>query len=204
MWAEAYPPRPHNALMRVEQDVLGPMIASTTPVRALDVGTGTGRYLPALAATGASLVIGLDLSMPMLERHLGTAPRVRADACRLPFADRTFGLVTASLMAGDIERLDIWIAEMARVLGSGGHLIYSDFHPSWSREGWRRTFRTARGRTVELGYWPHEMEAHLEAQAGASLETKVIREPRAPGRRAPVIAAFHAVKRCSSARRRSW
>ncbi len=193
LWAPTYPPHPHNALMRIEQDTLTPLIAAARPVRALDVGTGTGRYLPVLAAAGASVVVGLDLSMAMLTRHDGTR-RVQADARALPFADATFNLITASLMAGDIETLDAWVAEMSRALTPGGHLIYSDFHPCWRRQGWRRTFRTAQGRTVELDYHPHEMDAHLDAHAAASLHTRVIREPRAPGARYPVIAAFHAVK----------
>ncbi len=41
-----------------------------------------------------------------------------------------------------------WIAEAARVLARGGHLIYSDFHPEWSVAGWRRTFTGEDGRTV--------------------------------------------------------
>ena len=34
---------------------------------------------------------------------------------------------------------------MARVLAAGGHLVYSDFHPSWAQRGWSRTFRAADG-----------------------------------------------------------
>ena len=62
LWAPTYPPTPHNALMRTEQTVVRRLLAGLHPQRALDVGTGSGRYLPELDATGASLVIGLDLS----------------------------------------------------------------------------------------------------------------------------------------------
>src|SRR5262245_22478231 len=195
LWAESYPPRPHNPLMEAEQNVVAPLIATTTPSRALDVGTGTGRYLPLLAATGAPVVVGLDLSMPMLTRHLSLATRVCADGCHLPFVDRSFELVTSSLMAGDVERLSDWIAEMARVLTAGGHLIYSDFHPNWAEEGWRRTFRGPEGQLFEVGYCPHSIDAHLSALEGAALHVRTIREPRCPGHRSPVVVAFHAVKR---------
>ncbi len=194
LWAETYPPWPHNALMQVEQDVLAPLIASTAPSRALDVGTGTGRYLAALEATGASLVVGLDFSMAMLSRHAAGTLRICADAYRLPFPDDAFDLVTSSLMVGDVERLGDWAGEVARILSPGGHLIYSDFHPAWTEEGWRRTFHTCDGHVIELGYWPHALDAHLAALADASLHVRTIREPRCAGRRSPVIAAFHAVK----------
>ena len=55
LWAETYPPVAHNPLMRVEQDVVEPLLAHIRATRALDVGTGSGRYLPLLEATGASL-----------------------------------------------------------------------------------------------------------------------------------------------------
>ena len=39
---------------------------------------------------------------------------------------------------------------MARVLTVGGHLVYSDFHPSWAQRGWTRTFRDAAGALQNL------------------------------------------------------
>src|SRR4249920_4234950 len=98
-------------------------------------------------------------------------------------------------MVGDVERLPEWASEVARVLMPGGHLIYSDFHPQWSREGWRRTFRAADGQLFEVGYCTHSIDAHLAALAAASLQVRTIREPRCAGRRSPVVVAFHAVKR---------
>src|SRR4051812_40636254 len=49
LWADTYPPWPHNPLMQAEQRVVAPLIAAARPVTALDVGTGTGRYLPHLS-----------------------------------------------------------------------------------------------------------------------------------------------------------
>ena len=62
-------------------------------------------------------------------------PNVCGDATRLPFADRAFDLVNASLMAGDIPDLCGWLSEIARVLVPGGRVIYSDFHPAWHERG---------------------------------------------------------------------
>jgi malonyl-CoA O-methyltransferase len=194
LWAEAYPPRAHNPVMAAEQAVMAPLLTSLSPRRALDVGTGTGRNLPHLAAAGARRIVGVDLSMPMLRRGLGGNGTVCGDALHLPFRSRTFDVVCSSLMAGDIGDLDAWVAEAARLLARQGHLVYSDFHPAWAESGWRRTFRTAAGEQIELRYFSHSLPQHLAALERAGLEVRVIREPRVDGRQAPVIALFHAVK----------
>jgi ubiquinone/menaquinone biosynthesis C-methylase UbiE len=131
----------------------------------------------------------------MLARTAGDARRVCGDAHRLPFAGRTFDLVCSSLMAGDVRHAAPWIAEAARVLAPRGHLVYSDFHPSWSERGWRRTFRAGNGREFELDYFPHTIEEHLAGLEGAGLSIRAIREPRVASRPSPVIVVFHATKR---------
>jgi SAM-dependent methyltransferase len=198
LWAETYPPWPHNPLMRAEQLAVEPIISAAAsgaaPARALDVGTGTGRYLPLLASAGARLVVGLDMSLPMLGRKAYGLPRVCADACRLPFPDASFDLICSSLMVGDLEDLGAWLGEATRVLAPGGHLVYSDFHPSWTAERWRRTFRTADGRLFELSYFPHAIDEHLALLEQAPFVVRAIREPRLAGRKTPVVVVFHAVK----------
>ena len=194
VWADTYPPRPHNRLMAAEQEVVEPILRSLAPRRALDVGTGTGRYLSLLHAAGARLVVGIDLSLAMLEHRECVTPRVCGDACRLPFGDHQFDLICSSLMVGDVPDLNPWIAEAARVLTPGGHLIYSDFHPSWSAQQWRRTFRAANGRQFELTYFPHSIDDHLAPIEQAALKIRAIREPRIAGRATPIVAVFHLTK----------
>jgi malonyl-CoA O-methyltransferase len=193
LWADSYPPRPHNSLMEVEQAAVAPLLSLVAPARALDVGTGTGRYLPLLASAGARLVVGVDLSIAMLTRRLATDPCICADARRLPFGDGTFDLVCASLMIGDVQDVAVWLQEASRVLVPGGRLVYSDFHPSWVSNRWRRTFRAGDGRQFEIAYFPHSIDEHLESLERSSLSVQAIREPRIPGL-APVVVVFHAVK----------
>jgi malonyl-CoA O-methyltransferase len=208
LWAESYPPVAHNPLMRVEQDVVEPLLARIRATRALDVGTGSGRYLPLLRATGASAVVGVDFSLAMLRRG-AAAGRVCGDACRLPFQRASFDLINASLMVGDVADLGAWTREMARVLSLGGQLVYSDFHPSWAKRGWRRTFRSADGELHDVGFNPHTIDQHLAALDQAGLAVRTIREPRLnrssaekPGIRAfqrrwghpQVVVVFHVVK----------
>jgi malonyl-CoA O-methyltransferase len=206
LWAESYPAVAHNPLMRIEQDVVEPLLAERRATRALDVGSGSGRYLPLLESTGASVVLALDVSLAMLARSAGRR-RVCGDACRLPFRSGAFDVINASLMVGDVSDLARWSREMARVLTAGGHLIYSDFHPSWAQRGWSRTFRDPAGELHEVAFHPHTIEDHLEALRGAGFEVRTTHEPRVNkallaaikelcrGRGNPrALIVFHAVK----------
>jgi hypothetical protein len=80
------------------------------------------------------------------------------------------------------------------VLVPGGHLIYSDFHPSWTTKGWRRTFQTADGRSLEIAYFSHTLAEHIDVLEGRSFDIRAVREPRLID---PVAIVFHAVKRGS-------
>ena len=113
-------------------------------------------------------------------------------------------------MVGDIADLGVWTREMARVLAIRGHLVYSDFHPSWAQRGWSRTFRTADGEMHDVSFNPHTIDDHLTALQQAGLRVLAIREPRfssprdarEPGIKAfrrrwgnpQVVVVFHAVK----------
>jgi malonyl-CoA O-methyltransferase len=210
LWADTYPPVAHNPLMRVEQDVVEPLLAHIRATRALDVGSGSGRYVPLLKDTGAAAVFALDFSLAMLRRGCSGPGRVCGDARRLPFRRGAFDLINASLMVGDIADLGAWSREMARVLATGGHLVYSDFHPSWAQRGWSRTFRSSDGELHDVSYNPHSIDDHLASLEQAGFRVRTIREPRFssprddadPGIKAfrrrwgnpQVVVAFHAVK----------
>ncbi len=97
----------------------------------LDVSCGPGTLLRHLCAMpGGRDVVGLDLSLAMLERARAVAPAallVRADAADLPFADGTFGAVT------NLAALDLYpdparvVRECGRVLAPGGRWVCATF-----------------------------------------------------------------------------
>jgi SAM-dependent methyltransferase len=102
---------------------------------ALDVGCGTGRALPALAAAvgPAGRVIGLDLTPDMLAaaRAAGRdrmATLAIADARRLPLADGRADTVFAAGLVQHLPNPGGGLAELARVTRPGGGLTI--FHPS--------------------------------------------------------------------------
>ena len=197
LWAETYPPRAHNELIRVEQSAMALLWKGLPVERALDLGTGTGRNLRLLADEGVTMRLGLDRSTAMLKRADASRARLIAgDAAALPFAAEAFDLVLASLMAGDLPELSHlagFTREASRVLRRGGSLVYSDFHPTWAERRWQRTFESADGRKWRLPYHPHALDDHRAALDAASLEAVAIEEPLLDDR--PVLVVLRAVKR---------
>lgn len=94
----------------------------------LEIGVGTGRIALPLVAEGVSMV-GIDLARNMLVRLVqnagGTAPfpLVQADATRLPLADRSFGGAVVSWVLHLIEAWREVLAELTRVVATGGVLL---------------------------------------------------------------------------------
>lgn len=106
-------------------------LASPQPnSRVLDLACGTGELSLHLAPR-AKLVVGLDFCGPMLAqaraktRARGLASKVQlvlANARALPFPDERFDGITVGFGVRNLVDLPRCLAEMARVLRTGGHL----------------------------------------------------------------------------------
>ncbi|GAA1421063.1 methyltransferase domain-containing protein [Streptomyces thermospinosisporus] len=95
----------------------------------LDVGSGLGHVTRALAASagGGVVVLGVDISAPMLARaaEAGMHPRVGfllADAAQLPFDDACVDGVVSTAVLQLVPDRAAALAEMVRVLRPGGVL----------------------------------------------------------------------------------
>jgi SAM-dependent methyltransferase len=97
------------------------------PRRALDLGTGTGSAAFLIARRFPTAeVVGVDLAPEMLAEARSKTPpeladRVRfeqGDAERLPFADRSFDLVSLANMIPFFDELE-------RLVAPGGHIVFS-------------------------------------------------------------------------------
>lgn len=105
------------------------MLALHAEDRLLDVGTGTGAVLRAVAARAEhpAEMIGLDRSGRMLagaSRHLPRCALVEADATRLPFPEGHFTAVTVVYLLHLLEPPDAELAaaEVRRVARRGGRV----------------------------------------------------------------------------------
>ena len=93
----------------------------------LDAGCGDGRYLAALADELPPRRAGCDLSERILEtaRQRVDADFRQANLEALPFDDGEFDLVFCSQVIEHVLDADLALAELARVLRPGGHLVIS-------------------------------------------------------------------------------
>jgi SAM-dependent methyltransferase len=90
--------------------------------RILDLGTGTGAALRAAIAAGAS-GFGADASALMLASARRSDPHARlaqSDAAELPFGRGSFDVVTSNFVLHLVRDPKIVLAEVRRVLNSGG------------------------------------------------------------------------------------
>jgi SAM-dependent methyltransferase len=115
---------------RVQLELLK-AVAHSTPARptVLDLGCGDGRQtVLARDAIGAGAVVGMDWSSGALGRASRTAvPFVQGaiDGRDLPFRDGAFSTVIFSEVIEHLVDTDHAIAEIGRVLTSGGTLLIS-------------------------------------------------------------------------------
>lgn len=127
----------------LERTGLGPWrrwLAGGARGRTLDVGCGTGRGLAQYDADVR--VIGLEPAWDSLARARRRAPGVRlvqGSAEALPFRDRTFDTVVASLVFCSVDEPARGLAEVKRVLRQDGQLRMLEHVRS--RRAWKAAFQ---------------------------------------------------------------
>ena len=100
--------------------------------RVLDVGCGEGQVTRLALQGGAEVAIGVDPTWAQVEvaaERGGGARYARAGAGALPFSSEAFDAVVACLVFEHIRDVDDAIAEVARVLTTGGRFLFFLNHP---------------------------------------------------------------------------
>lgn len=107
---------------------------AAAPAAVIDLGAGTGFFLPALRdLTGSASLVAVDLSENMLRiarPRAADALLVAGDAENMPLADGLAGAVFANLALQWCNDLPRAFAECRRVLRSGGHFAFTLFGPA--------------------------------------------------------------------------
>jgi SAM-dependent methyltransferase len=177
-WSESYD-EPGNPIIALEEPVVWSIVDGLPAGRSLDAACGTGRHARHLTELGHE-VLGIDLSPEMLSRAAANVPAaefLEADLREIPASDRRFDLVICGLVLAHLENLRPAVAELARVLRSGGHLVVSALHPFQAHLGWHARF-AVRGRRAFVREHPHTHADYLAAFRAADLRVRDCLEPK--------------------------
>jgi len=148
----------------------------------LDVGCGTGTLALEVARRvgRAGRVAGVDPGPQQIARARAKAARRHLPIEfqigvieQLPFPDQTFDVVFSTLMMHHLPRplKRQGLAEIARVLKPGGHLVIADFTHKQDRQGLAARFPAGGSRM-------HDLAALLKEAGFDQLETEEIQPPR--------------------------
>ena len=124
---------PHDVRRRLRM-VFDECLADTrlSGVQVLDAGSGYGAFSQAAVERGAA-VVSLDIGERLVVRTIARAGSrgVVADVCQLPVRDERFDVVISSEMLEHTEAPERAIAELARVLRTGGLLVLTTPNRAW-------------------------------------------------------------------------
>ena len=110
------------------------ILRSFNPDTVLDVATGTADFAIAALDSGATEIVGIDISEGMLnvgrekvKKYNGRIRLERGDSEHIQFNDQTFDAIIVAFGVRNFEHLEKGLSEMRRVLKPGGHLIVLEF-----------------------------------------------------------------------------
>lgn len=108
------------------------IVKDSNPKTILDIATGTGDLAILMAETKAEKIIGLDISVGMLEvgkqkiasKKLSQKIEMMVgDSEKMPFEDNTFDAITVAFGIRNFENLEKGLAEILRVLKPNGTFV---------------------------------------------------------------------------------
>lgn len=108
------------------------IVKSSNPKTILDIATGTGDLAILMTETNAEKIIGLDISVGMLEvgkqkiasKNLSQKIEMMVgDSEKMPFEDNTFDAITVAFGIRNFENLEKGLSEILRVLKPNGSFV---------------------------------------------------------------------------------
>jgi ubiquinone/menaquinone biosynthesis C-methylase UbiE len=146
----------------------------------LEIGCGTGKNTEWLHKK-AEHVTAVDLSseMLLLAKKKISSPNVlfvQADITEdWFFADRTYDLISFSLVLEHIQNLDLVFQKAASHLKAGGYVYLGELHPFKQYSGTKARFETPSG-TQEVVCFDHHLSDFTSAASKHGLKIEVVKE----------------------------
>ncbi|MDA3645713.1 class I SAM-dependent methyltransferase [Saccharopolyspora indica] len=185
-WSRTYDDG-RNSAFDFDEPAVGAILDELPAGVAVDAACGTGRFAEILAGRGHR-VIGVDSSPEMLARARERVPAGEfsvGELTGLPVGDAAADLVVCALALTHVPSLEPVLAEFARVLRPGGHLVISDMHPGRVMFGSIPPVRDAEGRPGRLVSHRHEIGDYLRTALPLGLHLRGYDEPDLPVQPAP-------------------
>jgi len=168
----------------------------------VDVGCGEGRLTRHLKELG-HVVVGIDASPSLVAAARDADPSMNillADATSIPLQDECADLAVAFMSLHDIDAMPRAVAEIARVLVSGGKLCFAIVHPINSAGQFERSAEDApfvikgdylrpfpysetverNGLTMTFHSRHRPLQAYFAALEAAGFLVEALREPAIP------------------------
>ncbi|MDP9443526.1 MAG: class I SAM-dependent methyltransferase [Actinomycetota bacterium] len=188
-WSQTYD-EPRNNLFDFDEPVVHEILDAQPPGLTLDAACGTGRFAAYLADRGHR-VIGVDGSRQMLLRARVRVPQasfVLGDLHGLPLPDDAVHVVVSALALTHVPELEPVMAEFARVLRPGGHLVLSDVHHERVLQGSVVKAVGPAGEPMVVPAHRHTPGDFLRAALPLGLEVRRCEEPRAAADEEPATS----------------
>jgi ubiquinone/menaquinone biosynthesis C-methylase UbiE len=155
---------------RLETSIVLPYVENA---RVLEAGCGTGMILKEVAPR-ARQAVGIDISAGMLATARARGlDVVHASVTHVPFPDGHFDVAYSFKVLAHVERIGAAMAELARVVRAGGHVI-AEFYNPWSLrylvKRLKRPTAIAGGTTDEHVYTRYDSLAMVRRYLPPSLE----------------------------------
>lgn len=171
-----------NSAFAFDEPVIEEILGGLPAGASLDAACGTGRIAAVLSQRGHQ-VVGVDSSPEMLDRARVRVPGGEfrlGDLARLPVADDAVDLVVCCLALTHVSDLRPVMAQFARVLRPGGHLVISDMHPEQVARGSIPPVRLPDGTPGRLETYRHSIGDYLRAALPVGLQVRRCEEPLIP------------------------
>lgn len=158
-WASQYDDNV-NLTRDLEGKAIREVLKNTAYETCLEIGCGTGKNTVWLAEKAKEMV-SVDLSIEMLAKAKAKITDekihfVHADINKeWDFTDRTYDLVTFSLILEHIENIDKVFEKTAGLLKTGGHVYVGELHPFKQYAGSKARFESKEGEKVLQCYNHH-------------------------------------------------
>ena len=164
LWARSYG-NESKPIKNLSDDLIKKWMIDIEGKSVLDAGCGVGKICQMAKGHGASQIVGVDFSLPMVEEARKNCPK--ADIQQLDLSKAKikghFDYVICALVLGHISSLGFALTNLIDNLAPEGVLLITDFHPYLTLQGSQRTFTEKNSRKVfEVDHYLHLFEEYFK------------------------------------------